>query len=63
MNAGMKPLPAAVAEVTQRYRARAVALRVRGHKQEYIAARLGVSQGTLSRWLRGVGSDLRRKSA
>ncbi len=53
MNAPIKPFTAAVAEIAAQYRARAVELRKEGHKQEYIAAVIGVSQGTLSRWLRG----------
>lgn len=53
MNAPMKPFMAAMTELNEQYRSRAHELRGEGHKQEYIAAVLGVSQGTLSRWLRG----------
>lgn len=54
MNAPMKPFLEAMTELNAQYRARALELRAEGHKQEYIAAVLGVSQGTLSRWLRGI---------
>lgn len=52
----MTPLPKlafALAAVRQQYRQAAAAMRTAGHKQEYIAAVIGVPQGTVSRWLRG----------
>jgi transcriptional regulator with XRE-family HTH domain len=64
MNQTLKPFGEALADLTSDYRLRAHQLRAAGHKQEYIAAVLGVSQGTLSRWLRGVRQvDERRRNA
>jgi len=64
VNQPLKKFTDALADLTSDYRLRAHELRAQGHKQQYIAAVLGVSQGTLSRWLRGVRQrDERRKEA
>ena len=43
----------ALAEVTAQYRRHALEMRAQGHKQQYIASVLGVSQWQISRWLSG----------
>lgn len=44
----------AINAVRAEYRALVRNMRDQGHKQEYISSTLGVSQGMVSRWLRGI---------